>query len=500
MNITTNKVLMAAIAIGLIALIAKKKPDIDTLDQQAETSETQIFQNMLGGDNQNPLSNTKSTLTTLVATNKNLSNELSNLKTQLSSVENELGRVKREKSQAARNENVDALMAKFEILSQEHRKLKEDFNSATNINVSNESTLVNDITGGDIEPLDLRTTPAKSASTNSGNSFVDLIAQPELIRSPSTKQQDEITPLKTESPNASLAVGGGSVVITQSDIKYSLDRDGNTIAEFPSSGDKPDTLNASTGNNLANALGNESARSDDEITDVPIYTIGANSTFFGSVSMSAIIGRVPINNVVSNPFRFKVLVGADNMATNGLYIPHVQEMSLSGFAEGDFTLECARGVIDTATFTFSDGTIRTVRSEDGNPIAWISDTAGIPCISGQYITNFPSYVAKQGTLTGVSSFAASIAQSAVSTTTTVDGVTQEIINDSTQKALGDGFQAGTAEIVKWNAERQQSAFDVVYVKPGEQLVINFEQQVAIDYEINGRKTFHEENAQEYLQW
>lgn len=80
--------------------------------------------------------------------------------------------------------------------------------------------------------------------------------------------------------------------------------------------------------------------------------------------MTALIGRIPIKGRVQDPLPFKVIVGAENLAANGLTIPGVDGMIASGLAVGDWNLSCATGRITSMTFVFRDGTIRTVSADD----------------------------------------------------------------------------------------------------------------------------------------
>ena len=90
------------------------------------------------------------------------------------------------------------------------------------------------------------------------------------------------------------------------------------------------------------------------------YTVPRNATLMGSVAMTALIGRVPIDGTVNDPYPFKVLIGPDNLTANGIDIPDVAGAVVSGTASGDWTLSCVRGQIRSVTFVFHDGTIRTV--------------------------------------------------------------------------------------------------------------------------------------------
>src|SRR5690606_23819474 len=130
-----------------------------------------------------------------------------------------------------------------------------------------------------------------------------------------------------------------------------------------------------------------------------VYTLPANATLMGSVAMTALIGRVPIDGTVNDPYPFKVLIGPDNRTANGIDIPDVAGAVVSGTASGDWTLSCVRGQIRSVTFVFQDGTIRTLpadSSKGGNSggqgqnganiqggLGWISDPYGIPCVSGE---------------------------------------------------------------------------------------------------------------------
>lgn len=147
-----------------------------------------------------------------------------------------------------------------------------------------------------------------------------------------------------------------------------------------------------------------------------VYTVPSNSTLMGSIAMTALIGRVPIDGTVNDPYPFKVLIGPDNLTANGIDIPDVAGAVVSGTASGDWTLSCVRGQIRSVTFVFHDGTIRTV-PEDGNQdqrggqasanstttttpgLGWISDPYGIPCVSGERRSNAQQYLGSQALIT-----------------------------------------------------------------------------------------------------
>ncbi|MFG6179674.1 TIGR03752 family integrating conjugative element protein, partial [Halomonas sp. THAF12] len=106
---------------------------------------------------------------------------------------------------------------------------------------------------------------------------------------------------------------------------------------------------------------------EEEDTLEPVYTVPENSTLMGSLGMTALLGRVPVDGTVNDPYPFKVVIGKDNLTANGIQVPELQSAVVSGTATGDWTLSCVRGNIDSMTFVFADGTIRTVpEPEDVN--------------------------------------------------------------------------------------------------------------------------------------
>ena len=98
---------------------------------------------------------------------------------------------------------------------------------------------------------------------------------------------------------------------------------------------------------------------------------------------------------VQDPFPFYVLAGAHNLAANGLELPEVAGIVFRGIATGDWNLACVRGTLISATFVFRDGTIRTVRGTETEPLGTLADRFGIPCVGGKRITNAPAFLAQR---------------------------------------------------------------------------------------------------------
>jgi ferric-dicitrate binding protein FerR (iron transport regulator) len=61
------------------------------------------------------------------------------------------------------------------------------------------------------------------------------------------------------------------------------------------------------------------------------------------------------------------------------------------------------------------------------------------------------------------------------------------------KGVGKGVQSGSDAL----AERQQGAYDAVYVPPGTRVEIHLTSQIDIDYDKKGRKVSHVQPTNHY---
>ena len=237
------------------------------------------------------------------------------------------------------------------------------------------------------------------------------------------------------------------------------------------------------------------AKNQQAIEDAtPVYTLPENSTLIGSRGMTALLGRVPIDGKVTDPYPFKVLIGKENLTANGIELPDVEGAIVSGTATGDWVLSCVRGEVHSITFVFTDGTVRTVPSpakssdggngkSNGGSIGWLSDENGIPCLSGERKSNASTYLPTLFALSGAGAAADAMANN--HTTTSVDGtkVTSTLTGSAGQSALS----SGTNELADWVKARYGQMFDAVYVPPGAQVAVHITRQIPIDFEKRGRK-------------
>jgi len=233
-----------------------------------------------------------------------------------------------------------------------------------------------------------------------------------------------------------------------------------------------------------------------------VYTIPENATLTGSITMTALLGRVPIDGTVNDPYPFKVLIGKDNLTANGIELPNVQGAVMSGTATGDWTLSCVRGQIESITFVFDDGTVRTLPTpedtvtrggsrqsgSDGRirgGIGYLSDPFGVPCIVGSKKSNAAEYLGNQSLITAAGAAVASAFSK--DDNGRYSGSSGNTVISDRNGAFNTILSQGVGDIREWMGKLYGQAFAAVYVPPQQAVAVHIEQELAIDYEPHGRK-------------
>lgn len=284
--------------------------------------------------------------------------------------------------------------------------------------------------------------------------------------------------------------------VDPSDVIYK-DKSGN-IVDNSTPGANPTMPNpfkvldeSAVGDATKQIQSNPSSSRDETKNSLPFFTVPENSTLIGSTSMTALIGRVPIDGNVTDPYPFKIMIGRDNLISNGVELPDIEGAIVSGTATGDWTLSCVKGKVESITFVFSDGRISNAQEKNSNQndkgIGWLSNPNGVPCIAGERKTNAPEYLASQFLLSGASAAAQGLAQG--QTTTVVDGtsVIGAVTGNQGKFILGQALGGGLKETTDWFKQRYGQTFDAIYVPPGQSVAVHITQELRINYNQSGRK-------------
>jgi regulator of replication initiation timing len=241
---------------------------------------------------------------------------------------------------------------------------------------------------------------------------------------------------------------------------------------------------------------------------IPYYTIPANGTSVRDKLMTALVGRIPIKGIVTDPYPFKIVISEDNLAANGLRIPHLLQMIVSGYCEGDLNLVSVRGWITSLTFVFDDGTISSTTSNDNdignytksNSLGYLSDKYGNPFIRGKLITNAPTYLSGTVAIDAGVGAATAYSQSQTTSGTSVFGNSTSAVTGSPGKFIAGQAMTNAANgVQQWWHDREEQSFDAIYVASTSdkglfiEIAVNFAKEIHIDYDPKGRKLNYAHN-------
>ncbi len=288
------------------------------------------------------------------------------------------------------------------------------------------------------------------------------------------------------------------------------------LGGLQSSGSSAKTVTGGLLPNLLNPnrnAGNTPSETLDEIRSAkkaaaprPRYTINDAATLYTNASMTALLGKVPIDQKLVNPYRFKLITGGDNLAASGLNLPPgIRNIVWTGYTVGNRELSCVSGYLDTVTLVFEDGTISTTTVKRNNHresntrkyLGYIADEWGKPCIRGELFSNANDYMKDRIALAALAAGADSVALGETSTVRNRDGDYQTILDgDVGRFVLGRSISGGLKEAVEYVRARMRDAYDVVYVGTGRRFAVHVEDQIEFDYDPKGRKLDHGTDEQE----
>lgn len=395
-----------------------------------------------------------------------------------------------------------------EKLAKENEKLRQ--------NSQNVDGRINTAVAGLKDEYSKREAQLQDQQTTLMAKIGDLTARldTQAATAPSSKGSDSDIPLGLGLDGAGSTGGGatpgtdGLMWVSPSDMQQADPQHGKDKPSFASSflDDNPLTRQKAAYEQQVKGYTNEHGTAAAQAAIDPAWTIPENSTLIGSRAMTALLGRIPLNGTVTDPYPFKVLIGKDNLAANGIDIPEMEGAVVSGTASGDWTLSCVRGQVNSITFIFTDGTVRTLPQPSDNAanntnqasaqnrvdttsgIGWISDENGIPCIGGERKSNAATYLPTLSGLSAAEAAGEALSQSQQTTQTNgYGGTTSSLTGDAGKAALGGAISGGMSETADWVKQRYGQTFDAIYVPPGARLAVHITRQLSIDYDENGRK-------------
>ncbi|UVW35778.1 TIGR03752 family integrating conjugative element protein [SAR92 clade bacterium H455] len=213
----------------------------------------------------------------------------------------------------------------------------------------------------------------------------------------------------------------------------------------------------------------------------PVYTIPKDATLTDGLALTALIGRIPVEGETPDPYPVKIYIGKENLLANGHEIPEIEGMIFSGLGFGDWNLSCVNVRLMSATFIFEDGRIVN-HSSQGEPLGYISDPSGVPCVSGRFVTNAPVFLTQRVGLAGLGAAGSAYAeaQQQRQTSSLTGSTTSTVVGDINKLVAGEAVQSATDEVSRWLLARQKQSFDAVVVNPGAEVSVHLNRNLAID--------------------
>ncbi|RJX68674.1 TIGR03752 family integrating conjugative element protein [Vibrio sinensis] len=224
----------------------------------------------------------------------------------------------------------------------------------------------------------------------------------------------------------------------------------------------------------------------------PIYTLHRGAVLSNATSLTALMGRIPVNGQVTSPYPFSMVIGAKNLLANGFTLPEVQGAIVTGTVTGDWSLSCVRGAVESIDFIRTDGTILSYPEVEGaitsdfdgsrvqtQDLGYLADQNGNPCLSGIRISNAPQYLTTKGLLDAAT--AAAKAAATAQQTISVDGgtSTSALTGSAMKNAAGESAAALTGTVSDFIQSRMGSSFDIIYVEPGIKAAIHLRQPITL---------------------
>lgn len=237
----------------------------------------------------------------------------------------------------------------------------------------------------------------------------------------------------------------------------------------------------------------------------PVYTIPSGATLMDNVAMTALIGRVPVGDKLKDPFPVKIIVGNDNLATNGIKIPGLKGIIFQGIASGNWNLSCVSVHLTQATYTFNDGRIQHMLGEDvgnrggsqsNNPIGdetvsgaigYVTDKFGVPCISGQRVTDAHKQIAALGLLGAGAGYFEGQRDTEVTNIVGDQRTSSAVTGDNMKYTYNNMAANGMNSIVDFYKDRFRDTFDAIVSPPGAKMTLHIQKDLLIDYDPNARK-------------
>ena len=213
----------------------------------------------------------------------------------------------------------------------------------------------------------------------------------------------------------------------------------------------------------------------------PVFVI-PSGTLIEAKALTGLIGRIPVNGQVSDPWPFKLVATGDAHAADHKSFD-VSGMILEGIAQGDFNFRCVRGRVNKVTTVLPDHSVITVEAEgNGEGFGWISDAGSNPCLPGTLISNVAGGVTRQAVYSAIAGAANAVARGEETRTVSSDGTEISSITGDAFRVAGAEAVAGAADSLKEHYQNRSDVWDAVHVPAGQPVVVHINAELQFGHD------------------
>lgn len=247
----------------------------------------------------------------------------------------------------------------------------------------------------------------------------------------------------------------------------------------------------SVGNSVKKGSSSAAQFIEKELKPIPLFTIPPDSSLHGATAINALIGRIERKGVNHDPFKFQLMLSGETLIANGHNASQIRNAMVSGIAVGDWANSCVRGRITSFTFVFDDGRIFNKQGTSDDPLALLGDKWGNPCVKGILIDDIDSFLTVQSGLSGLASVAEQISKQQQTINSSGNSQSLSLSGSAGKLAAGSFVSGGLNKTQEILADRYESYYEAIYVKPGEVVSLLVEQMIDVDYIPTNRKVTYE---------
>ena len=221
-------------------------------------------------------------------------------------------------------------------------------------------------------------------------------------------------------------------------------------------------------------------------TPIPIFTVPKTAIGLDAKALTAIIGRIPNQGKLTDPYPSKFIIGKQVLMANGHNTRNLSGAIIEGIARGDKTLRCVSVDIKTINFIFNDGRMVLHEAKGEERLGWVGDPYGW-CITGELISNAPASFIRRTLSNIVGTAGEALADSQTTSTTGALGdQTTSVTGNQMQYILGKVTRETSNDISDRLLELSEDTFEAIVVKPNKKVVIHFDETLEINYDSNQR--------------